>query len=72
MANLLTRHTPIAWLHRLIWVYIPNGFLAVDQGLTGGRVSSYTARFARYLMYDKHPTILVSRRSCPYADYAVR
>ncbi|KAK0629227.1 DHHC palmitoyltransferase-domain-containing protein [Bombardia bombarda] len=53
------RRTPIAWLHRLIWVYLPNGILAVDQRLTSGRVTSSLSRFGNFVMYDKHPTVLI-------------
>ncbi|KAB5542947.1 DHHC zinc finger domain-containing protein [Coniochaeta sp. 2T2.1] len=53
------RNTPIAWLHRLIWIHLPNLFSAIDQRLTGGRITRYTSRTFNYLMYDKHPTILI-------------
>ncbi|KAI0887785.1 zf-DHHC-domain-containing protein [Annulohypoxylon maeteangense] len=53
------RHTPIAWLHRAIWVYVPNAVLAVDQRLTSGRLSTSLGRFGRYIMYDRHPTVLI-------------
>ena len=54
-----SRHTPIAWTHRLLWVYLPNGLYALDQLLTSGRVTLSCLRFGNYIMYDKHPTILV-------------
>ncbi|KAJ1325480.1 palmitoyltransferase ZDHHC4 [Microdochium nivale] len=53
------RNTPIAWLHRLIWVKIPRAVWAVDQRLTGGRFTSSVARFFTFMLYDKHPTVLV-------------
>ncbi|KAM7204887.1 DHHC palmitoyltransferase domain containing protein [Naviculisporaceae sp. PSN 640] len=53
------RRTPIAWLHKLIWVYLPNGIYALDERLTSGRVTTSCSRFANYMMYDKHPTILI-------------
>ncbi|KAI1077220.1 zf-DHHC-domain-containing protein [Whalleya microplaca] len=53
------RHTPIAWLHRAIWVSIPGAILALDERLTGGRLTSSLGRFGGYMMYDRHPTILV-------------
>ncbi|OIW25272.1 zf-DHHC-domain-containing protein [Coniochaeta ligniaria NRRL 30616] len=53
------RNTPIAWLHRAIWIYLPNTLSAIDQRLTSGRVTSYTSRTWNYMMYDKHPTILI-------------
>lgn len=61
------RRTPIAWLHRLIWIYIPNGVLALDQRLTSGKLTSSIARFGNYIMYDRHPTVLVRLSlSCVY------
>ncbi|GAB1315657.1 palmitoyltransferase swf1 [Madurella fahalii] len=53
------RRTPIAWLHRVIWVHLPNGVLGLDQRLSGGRVTASCVRFGNYMMYDKHPTILI-------------
>ena len=53
------RRTPIAWLHRFIWVYFPNGVLALDRKLTAGRVTSSCSRFGNYLMHERHPTVLI-------------
>ncbi|KAH8896027.1 zf-DHHC-domain-containing protein [Thozetella sp. PMI_491] len=53
------RHTPIAFLHRVIWVHIPNALYKVDLALTSGRVTSYTSRFMNYMLYDRHPTVLI-------------
>ncbi|KAK4212755.1 Palmitoyltransferase SWF1 [Rhypophila decipiens] len=53
------RRTPIAWLHKLIWVYLPNGVYALDERLTGGRATNSCSRFANFIMYDQHPTILI-------------
>ncbi|KAK2031440.1 DHHC zinc finger domain-containing protein [Colletotrichum zoysiae] len=53
------RHTPIATLHRVMWIHIPNGFLAVDRLLTGGRFSTSMMRFGNYMMYDRHPTVVI-------------
>jgi palmitoyltransferase len=58
-AHQLHRNTPIAWLHRAVWVYLPNIFSAIDQRLTSGRITSYTANTWNYLLYDKHPAILI-------------
>jgi palmitoyltransferase len=49
----------MAWLHKLIWVYIPNAVLRIDQTLTSGRVTGSLAWLYRRLMYDRHPTIVV-------------
>jgi len=53
------RRTPIAWLYRLIWVHLPNGLQALDQRLTSGRVTSSCTRAGNFIMYDRHPTVLV-------------
>ncbi|KAK2074754.1 hypothetical protein P8C59_008937 [Phyllachora maydis] len=53
------RHTPVAWLHRLISVSIPNGVLAIDQKATSGRLTSCCWNFGQYIMYDRHPTVLI-------------
>ncbi|KAI1148957.1 DHHC zinc finger protein [Nemania diffusa] len=53
------RHTPIAWLHRAIWVYIPNGILALDRVLTGGRIVASAGSFGHYVWYGRHPTVLI-------------
>ncbi|KAK2004965.1 DHHC zinc finger domain-containing protein [Colletotrichum falcatum] len=53
------RHTPIATLHRVMWIHIPNGFLAVDRLLTGGRFSTSMMRFGNYMMHDRHPTVVI-------------
>lgn len=53
------RRTPIAWLHRLFVVRLPNGLLALDQCLTGGRLGAWLHRFGSFMLHDKHPTILI-------------
>ncbi|AEO63970.1 uncharacterized protein THITE_2043159 [Thermothielavioides terrestris NRRL 8126] len=53
------RRTPIAWLHKLLWVHLPNGILSLDQRLSGGRVTTSCVRFANFMMYDRHPTVLI-------------
>ncbi|KAI1326572.1 DHHC zinc finger protein [Xylariaceae sp. FL0255] len=53
------RRTPIAWLHRAIWVYIPNGMISLDQKLTGGRISTSAGTFGTYIWYGRHPTVLI-------------
>ncbi|KAI0593597.1 DHHC palmitoyltransferase-domain-containing protein [Biscogniauxia sp. FL1348] len=53
------RHTPIAWLHRAIWVYIPSAILALDRRLTSGRLTTCLGEFGTYVMYGRHPTILI-------------
>ncbi|KAL8337614.1 hypothetical protein RB598_006492 [Gaeumannomyces tritici] len=53
------RNTPIAWLHRAIWVHLPNAVLAVDRKLTGGRFTESLVRFGRFMMHDRHPTVMI-------------
>jgi hypothetical protein len=55
------RNTPIAGLHKLIWIHIPNATMAVDQRLTSGRISRSVKRSFNFMMYDRHPTVVVSR-----------
>ncbi|KAK3998268.1 putative palmitoyltransferase [Cladorrhinum sp. PSN332] len=53
------RNTPISFLHRLIWVHLPNFLTSLDDRLTDGRLSSSFTRLGNYLMHDRHPTILI-------------
>ncbi|KAL7759856.1 hypothetical protein ACKLNR_009946 [Fusarium oxysporum f. sp. zingiberi] len=53
------RRTPIAALHRLIWIHIPNLIARVDQVLTGGRVSSYLSRFSNLMLHERHWTVVI-------------
>ncbi len=55
----LYRRTPIAFLHQLLWRHIPNGFVAVDERLTGRHISRNLSRTGNYLMNEKHPVVLV-------------
>ncbi|KAF2837661.1 zf-DHHC-domain-containing protein [Patellaria atrata CBS 101060] len=53
------RNTPIGFLHRAIWIYIPNTLRHVDLLVTGGRFSRSALRLFNYLLYDKHPVVLI-------------
>ncbi|ETI27974.1 hypothetical protein G647_00423 [Cladophialophora carrionii CBS 160.54] len=53
------RRTPIAFLHRLLWVYIPHALGQVDERLTGRRITRSLARTGDYLMNEKHPLVLI-------------
>ncbi|KAF5674505.1 SWF1-like protein [Fusarium heterosporum] len=53
------RRTPIATLHKLIWVHIPNGITKVDQVITGGRVSSYLSRFGNLMLHERHWAVVL-------------
>ncbi|XXG96169.1 palmitoyltransferase swf1 [Hypoxylon texense] len=46
-------------MHRAIWVSIPSAILAIDQRLTSGRLTSGLGRFGTYVMYGRHPTVLI-------------
>ncbi|KAJ9608320.1 palmitoyltransferase swf1 [Cladophialophora chaetospira] len=45
------RRTPIAFLHRLLWVYIPNAFGALDERLTGRRVFFVALQFIGEILF---------------------
>ncbi|KAK7742353.1 palmitoyltransferase swf1 [Cytospora paraplurivora] len=49
----------MAWLHRFIWITLPGSLLALDRRVTSGRLSSSMQRFGKYMMYDRHPTVLL-------------
>ncbi|TVY56328.1 Palmitoyltransferase SWF1 [Lachnellula cervina] len=53
------RNTPIGWLHRVIWIRIPQGFRSLDQILTNGRLSTSVSRTAHTLWNDRHPTVMI-------------
>ncbi|KAJ4160488.1 palmitoyltransferase swf1 [Fusarium falciforme] len=53
------RRTPIAFLYKVIWVYIPNGVLGVDNILTGGRIYKYLSRFGNYMVHERHWTVVI-------------
>ncbi|KAJ4423871.1 palmitoyltransferase swf1 [Gnomoniopsis sp. IMI 355080] len=53
------RNTPVAWLHNFIWNTIPASLLALDRTITGGRLSSNLQRFGNYMLYDRHPTVVI-------------
>ncbi|OMP88537.1 Palmitoyltransferase swf1 [Diplodia seriata] len=53
------RKTPIGFLHRLIWVHFPALLRRLDGLVTGGRIYKYTTRTWHYLLYEKHPLVLI-------------
>lgn len=53
------RHTPIGALHRTIWIHIPKFVTAVDQRLTGGRITGGLSRGVNRMLYDRHPTVVI-------------
>ncbi|KAJ6069900.1 hypothetical protein N7499_011787 [Penicillium canescens] len=53
------RKTPVAFLHRLLWVYLPNGIAVVDNRLFGGRVVRCWTRSGSYVLKENHPLVLI-------------
>lgn len=53
------RNTPIGALHRVIWVHIPNALAGLDRLVTGGRLVPSFSRLGNYVLYSKHPIVLV-------------
>ncbi|KAI1834506.1 hypothetical protein DTO006G1_149 [Penicillium roqueforti] len=53
------RKTPVAWLHRVLWVYFPNGIAIVDNRLFGGRVLRCWNRSGSYVLKENHPLVLI-------------
>ncbi|KAJ6135066.1 hypothetical protein N7512_000226 [Penicillium capsulatum] len=53
------RKTPIALLHRILWVYIPNGVAFFDSRLLGGRLLWTWNRSGSYILRENHPLVLI-------------
>lgn len=53
------RRTPIGALHRLLVEHIPGALLRLDQRISNGRILGSVRETARFLMNDRHPTILI-------------
>jgi hypothetical protein len=53
------RKTPIGFSHRLLCIYIPNGFRRVDANWTGGRMNRAIAVLSDYLFHQKNPIVLL-------------
>ncbi|KAF4309570.1 Zinc finger DHHC-type palmitoyltransferase protein [Botryosphaeria dothidea] len=53
------RKTPIGFLHRLIWLHFPALLRRLDGLVTGGRIYNYTTRTWHYLLYEKHPLVVI-------------
>lgn len=65
VANMLrsspgTRRTPIGALNRLLMVHIPRFLFSLDQKFSNGRVYASGAETLRFVMNERHPTVLVS------------
>lgn len=55
-----TRRTPIGALNRLLMVHIPRFLFSLDQKISNGRVYASGAETLRFVMNERHPTVLVS------------
>ncbi|TGZ79548.1 zf-DHHC-domain-containing protein [Ascodesmis nigricans] len=53
------RETPIGWAYRFLRYTIPRWLSKVDLWLCGGRCTAMSKRFGHYVMYERHPLILV-------------
>ncbi|ROT34882.1 DHHC zinc finger domain-containing protein [Sodiomyces alkalinus F11] len=53
------RRTPIATLHKWVFLHIPHGLVALDEVVTGRRLTRSLARFIDYMIHDRHPTIVI-------------
>ncbi|KAJ5168676.1 uncharacterized protein N7482_004270 [Penicillium canariense] len=53
------RKTPIAFLYRLLWVYLPNGIAYLDSHLLGGWLVRAWSRSGRYVLHENHPLVLI-------------
>ncbi|KAL2870480.1 DHHC family palmitoyltransferase [Aspergillus lucknowensis] len=53
------RKTPIGFLYRTIWIYIPNGISYLDSCLFGGYILSCWNRAGNYVFYENHPLVLI-------------
>lgn len=53
------RKTPIGWTHRFLMVHIPKWIVSLDEKITGKRVTNTISRIYHYLMYDRHPVVMI-------------
>ncbi|KAF1995380.1 palmitoyltransferase swf1 [Amniculicola lignicola CBS 123094] len=53
------RNTPIGFVHRLLVIHIPSTLRNIDLYLTNGRITNGSSRLGHYLMYDKHPMVII-------------
>jgi len=53
------RRTPISFLYKVFWVYIPQGLTYVDSLLTGGRGRYLWNRAGGFLLHENHPLVLI-------------
>jgi palmitoyltransferase len=55
----MPRNTPIGFLHRLLVVQFPSSLRRVDVLFTNGRITDGSSRLGHYLMYEKHPVVVI-------------
>lgn len=55
-----SRKTPISFLYKVVWKYIPNGIAYCDDRLLGGRFLRRLSWFGNYVWNENHPLVLVS------------
>ena len=60
VADPVYRRTPISFLHKVVWKYIPNGIAYCDDRLLGGWLLRRLKRAAGYVFHENHPLVLVS------------
>jgi palmitoyltransferase ZDHHC4 len=53
------RRTPIGFIDRLIWIHIPHILSQLDRRFTKGRITRSASPLGQYLVYKKHPIVLV-------------
>ncbi|KFY80695.1 hypothetical protein V499_00469 [Pseudogymnoascus sp. VKM F-103] len=53
------RRTPIGALHRLFMIHIPRFLFSLDQKISNGRVYASGAETLRFVMNERHPTVLI-------------
>lgn len=53
------RKTPIGWTYRLMMVQIPKWITNLDEKLTGRRATTAIGQTYNYLMYDRHPVVMI-------------
>ena len=65
VADSVHRKTPISFLHKVVWKYIPNGIAYCDDRLLGGWLLRRLKRAASYVFHENHPLVLVSFQRKP-------
>ncbi|PYH98800.1 hypothetical protein BO71DRAFT_315565 [Aspergillus ellipticus CBS 707.79] len=53
------RKTPIGFLHRALWIHLPNGLFFLDDRLLNGWLFYCWSRSGSYILHENHPLILI-------------